>query len=110
MDRLTKIFFVTDSAVRAIARMHKDTREPMFLLAQIRYSGNSPAKEVKAVCKEWDVWNLYFKWGERRPEVIQEYENIDGGRIERAQLISVPLFSIGSIEQVTALSHGLKMP
>ena len=43
----------------------ESTAAPMFLLAQIQYSSNNALLEdIKGRCKEWDVWNLYFTWGE----------------------------------------------
>jgi hypothetical protein len=41
------------------------------------------------------------------PDVVLTYEDIDGGRIQSARLIAVPLFSITSIEHVLALKSRL---
>jgi hypothetical protein len=90
-----------------VSFLEESTAEPMLLLAQIQYSSINALKEIKELCNEWDVWNLYFAWGETIPDVVHTYENIDGGRIESAKLIAVPLFSIASIEQVVALRNRL---
>jgi len=83
----------------------------MFLIAQIQYRCENALEDglaaIKEICDEWDAWYLYFNWGERIPDVVLTYENIDSGRIESARLIAVPLFSIASIEQVVALSSRL---
>jgi hypothetical protein len=87
------------------------TPEPMFLLSQIQYRGDNALKDelagIKGTCDGWDVWRLYFKWGERTPDVVLTYDNVDGGRIESACLIAVPLYSINSIDQVVALNNRL---
>jgi hypothetical protein len=62
----------------------------MFLLARVRYALDNALTEIKGICKEWDVWNLYFKWGERKADTVLKYEGIDRGRIESASVIAVP--------------------
>jgi hypothetical protein len=85
--------------------------EPMFLLAEIQYRCDSAAEDgltvIKEICDGWDAWYLYFDWGQRTPDVVLTYENVDDGRIESARLIAVPLFSIASIDQVVALRNRL---
>jgi len=94
--------------------LEESTAEPMFLIGQIQYRCDNALEEeltaIKRICTEWDVWSLYFDWGERVHDVVLKYENIDDGRIESARLIAVPLFSIASIEQVVALKNRLQTP
>ena len=50
------------------------------------------------------MWPLYFSWGEaKKLDEVVSYNGVDKGRIELAQLVAVPLFSITRIEDVTAL-------
>lgn len=89
------------------------SREPMFLIARIQYAGpeNASTEEdefavVKSLCKGWDLWYLYFR-GERLVNEVIEYRNAEKGRIELARAIAVPLYSIGSIEDVIQLRNRL---
>jgi hypothetical protein len=84
----------------------------LLLVARIQYSaegavakpGAGDAVGVKGVCREWDIWGLYFDWGQSRElGKVLAYEAIDGGRIGWARLIAVPLFSITRIEDVVRL-------
>jgi hypothetical protein len=91
--------------------------EPMFLIAHIKYRSdpdtNTPGDELtptKGLCKEWDIWNLFFAWGEPTSGSVLVYKDVDGGRIESARLIGAPLFSIASIEVVVQLEDRLRAP
>jgi hypothetical protein len=93
------------------------TEEPMFMIAQIRYQRHpdsnpldDEAADIKRVCKEWDIWNLYFWWGERKGGTVLEYTDSDEGRIASARLIAIPLYSINSIETVEALYDRVNVP
>lgn len=108
-----RFYLAAHNSVEAVtvAFWDESTAEPMFLLSQIQYRSDSALEDgltaIKEVCDGWDVWYLYFDGGERTPDTVLTYENIDDGRIESARLIAVPLFSIASIEQVVALSNRL---
>jgi hypothetical protein len=81
--------------------------EPLLLAARIQYAGSrlgDDSASLKAICKEWDTYYLYFDWGECRAlGELLSYEKVQDGRIAWARLIAVPLFSIGSIEEVCQL-------
>jgi hypothetical protein len=87
--------------------------EPIFMIAQINYTG--PATDVasdeqmaavKSVCREWDIWHLFFN-GSREMNKVIEYKDAEKGRIESARLIAVPLYSIRAIEDVIELGNRL---
>lgn len=92
----------------------KSIAEPMFLLSDIQYRRDSAVEDelaaTREVCDVWDLWSLYFEWGERTPEVVIKYGSLAGGRIESARLIAVPLYSISSIENVVDLAERLRAP
>lgn len=85
--------------------------EPLLKIARIQYSDTSPAngsdskdEGLRAFCKEWDIWSLFFRFTEeRRLGEILTFADADNGRIAWARLIAVPLFSIGRIEDVIEL-------
>jgi len=96
-----------------ISFLEGSLKEPMFLIARIQYAGpeNASTEEdefalVKSLCKGWDLWYLYFRGEPLLNEVI-EYRNAEKGRIELARAIAVPLYSIGSIEDVIQLRDRL---
>jgi hypothetical protein len=77
--------------------------EPLLLVAQLNYLMEGGA-ETKTVCKEWDVWQLYFDWNDRpvTGEVMSS-AGADKGRIKAAKLLAVPLYSITSVVDVVSL-------
>ena len=83
--------------------------EPLLLVGHIQYSPSGNVLEdssSKAKCNEWDLWSLYFEWGQdRESDKLLTYELADGGRITKAKLIAVPLFTVIGIEVVEGLAR-----
>lgn len=82
-----------------------DTDQPVLLVAQIKYADHK--SEIKAVCREWDMWQIYFEYG-----VDRTYDNIISlsspdrdQRFESVALIATPLYSINSMEEVADLMN-----
>jgi len=79
--------------------------EPLLLAAQLKYRMDGTS-EMKSVCKEWDLWRLFFDWSDRpRMEEVIAFAGADRGRIENANLIARPLFAITNVDDVTALMN-----
>jgi hypothetical protein len=84
--------------------------EPLLLVGRIQYSsltGADPpdAATSKGRCAEWDLWYLYFEWGEdRETNKVLSRGLADNGRVAWARLIAVPLFTVDNIEAVVRLS------
>jgi hypothetical protein len=62
------------------------SEEPLLLVGEIEYAGNPT--DVKSVCKEWDLWGVYFDWNPQRTydEVISLALPDPEQRIESIQL------------------------
>lgn len=101
VDAITVRFFDLESRIE----------EPFLLVGQIKYrlQGDVSAvdyltdKAGKSEKRAWHLWYAYASWGgERRPGVV-----LAGSRLERNvewfKVIGVPLYSIRSFDDVTAL-------
>jgi hypothetical protein len=80
-----------------------DVEEPVLLVAEIKYSDSE--SEIKTICREWDMWQVYFDWaGERTNDKVISVANPDSDkRIRSALLVAKPLYSINSLDEVTEL-------
>jgi hypothetical protein len=79
------------------------SKEPLLVVAQIKYLVFAGSL-IKDVCKAWDTWNLFYEWNEQQAlEKIISIGHQDNGRIEWANILAVPLYSIKSVEAVELL-------
>jgi hypothetical protein len=77
--------------------------EPLFLAAAIVYY-IEPAQDILAACRPWDIWELYFdKSAKRELGRVMEYTDPYPQRIKSARVITVPLYSIESVEDAHRL-------
>jgi hypothetical protein len=78
--------------------------EPVLLIGQLQYAEDP--LQTRAMCDGWDLWYLYFPlrahWEHGVPAgcVIPEDR---AARIQRATLISVPLYSIVRVTDISTL-------
>lgn len=78
--------------------------EPVLLLGQLEYAKDP--LETRGICDGWDLWYMYFPvrpgWTHGVPDecVIPEDRAL---RIQKATLISVPLYSIERASDIAAL-------
>ncbi len=88
-----------------ISFIEADTDQPLLLVAEIRYAER--ASDIKTVCREWDLWGLFFDWGGQRvyDKVLSFPAPDPTKRIESAQLIAEPLYSIKSVDEVAELMN-----
>jgi hypothetical protein len=86
-----------------ICFIEPDIEEPMLLVAEIKYAGSE--SEIKTVCREWDMWQIYFDWAEARTndKVISVANPDSDKRIRSALLVAKPLYSINSLDEVIEL-------
>jgi hypothetical protein len=82
----------------------ESTAEPMFLLRRVRYKFDNALIEIKGICKEWDLWNLYFKWGERQADAVLEYEGIES----RKDRLGAPDCSAPFLDRFDRAGKGVK--
>ncbi len=73
-------------------------QEPILVVAEVKYHLQL-GTEIRSVCKEWDLRNLFLDWNEKRVtgDVIT-FGAADGGRIQSATLIAKPIYDIGSVD------------
>jgi hypothetical protein len=77
--------------------------EPLFLAAAIVYHVE-PAQDILAACHPWDIWELYFdKSAKRELGRVIDYNDPYPQRIKRARVITVPLYTIESVEDAHRL-------
>jgi hypothetical protein len=77
--------------------------KPLLLAAQIAYQ-IGPSQEITTVCQHWDIWELFFeKSAKRELGHVIAFHDPYPGRIARAHLIAVPLYSLDSVEDVLRL-------
>ena len=59
-----------------ISFIEADTDQPLLLVAEIRYADKS--SDIKTVCREWDLWGIYFDWGvQRNYDEVLSFTSID---------------------------------
>lgn len=78
--------------------------EPLFLAACIEYNIEN-GQDVVTVCRPWDIWELFFDRCEERAlgSVVRRDDPFLDQRAKHADLIAVPLYSIGSVEDAHRL-------
>ena len=85
-------------------------KEPVLLIGQLEYA-DDPLR-VRSMCEGWDLWNLYFPvtrgWVDQVP-VSCTVPPPRSERIQKAKLISAPLYSISRIADVTALLEQVRV-
>jgi hypothetical protein len=81
--------------------------EPLLKIGRIEYARRVQQLEsepLRQMCKEWDLWWLFFKSGGARDfNEVLEYKEADNHRIACARLITVPLVTVRRIEDVCEL-------
>ena len=101
VDAITVTFFMPESSGDP-----DSVPQPLFTAGRIRYPDvkGPNSVDVKNLCDAWDLWWVFFK-GAPTPELERIFEgtDLDNGRIAWARCITVPLFSISSIEDVITL-------
>jgi hypothetical protein len=93
-----------------ISFIENDTDRPLLLVGELRYSDRT--SEIKAVCKEWDLWGVFFDWGGQRvyDELLSFTAPDPNKRIDLASLIAKPLYSINSVEEIAELMKRVATP
>jgi hypothetical protein len=82
----------------SFSHFQQKSKEPLLVVSQIKYQ-LAAGSSIKNVCKQWDIWNLYYDWNDRQDlEKVIALGPMDGGRIEFARLLAVPLYSIKRVE------------
>jgi hypothetical protein len=77
--------------------------EPLFLAAAMVYHVE-PAQDILSACRPWDIWELYFdKSAKRELGRVIDYNDPYPQRIKRARVITVPLYTIESVEDAHRL-------
>ena len=86
-----------------ISFIEANTDQPLLLVAEVRYADKS--SDIKTVCREWDLWGIFFDWGvQRNYNEVLSFTSIDPDkRIESARLIAKPLYSVKSVDEVAEL-------
>jgi hypothetical protein len=86
-----------------ISFIEPDTDQPLLLAAEIRYADQK--SDIKTVCREWDIWGIFFDSGGRRiyDEILSSLVPDPTKRIGSAQLIAKPLYSIKSVDEIAEL-------
>lgn len=83
--------------------------EPALLIGEIEYADDP--LQMRTMCDGWDLWYLYFpvppSWT-HRIAVNCAVPADRAARIQRATLISAPLYSISQTADIAALLKGLK--
>jgi len=92
-----------DGVTIAFEDYQRRVDEPLILGARIAYYINQ-GQQIDAVCKHWDIWELFFDKSEKRePGRVMIYNDPYPQRIKRASVIAVPLYSIESVEDAHRL-------
>jgi hypothetical protein len=80
-------------------------KEPLLLVSQLKYRMDG-ASEIKSVCKEWDLWQLFFDWSDQTiADDMLSFAGADKGRIESANLVAKPLYAIAQLDDVAAMMN-----
>lgn len=88
-----------------ISFIEAKTEQPLVLVAELKYVDET--SEIKAVCREWDIWQLYFDWGSRKAldEVVALTSPDPSKRIQSGRVLAKPLYAINSIEEVAEMMN-----
>jgi hypothetical protein len=79
------------------------SKVPLLLVGQIKYR-MAACSSIKNVCGAWDIWDLYYTWNEQQDlEHVITFGSLDNDRIEWAQVLAVPLYSIKRVENAEQL-------
>jgi hypothetical protein len=75
--------------------------EPALILARLKYQDTEAG--LRTVCKEWDLWYLFFDWNqgwEDGKPMNCSVPTPDNDRIQWVRAVHVPLYSVTSMDMI----------